>query len=345
VGGAELERWRDSAVLLDSVEAELELLHARLSGARRRRGGAEEEWAAADWRRRSSLRDAEAAAASAAALGAAREAEAEARGREEAEFRGRAEELEAGAEAARRAAAAAAEEDGRLADALRREVAEEEAECSRARAEASAQAGTRAQARAASQAEEAMGALERAEARGAELEEARSCLKEELGTLRFSLKDMKSFQHRRTQELEGQVQRLERQRRNLEKEQAARQKSEESAEASGVETQLRRLQQLNARLTSQAREARVECGLWERQAAETRAEQSELLRGGREESEERDRISLDEQLDEISEKEGLLQRDKIRLRNKAMMLQKQVTVLDTTCFQMESQLEEVEAAL
>mmetsp|Transcript_84595 Transcript_84595/g.262753 ORF Transcript_84595/g.262753 Transcript_84595/m.262753 type:complete len:132 (+) Transcript_84595:454-849(+) len=93
---------------------------------------------------------------------------------------------------------------------------------------------------------------------------------------------MKSFQHRRVQGLDAQVQKLEKQRRKLEAEQEKRLRSEQAskaAEAVSAENQHMRLQQLNSRLTAQVEEAQRERIAKEEKQLELREEKERLCCG------------------------------------------------------------------
>jgi len=249
------------------------------------------------------------------------------------------------AKAARALDSARAEEDERSAMHLEEELAHAESRARRARSEAEELMENSSELAIADTAAEVLEAAEEAEAQGDSLEEERARLQEELGTLRFSVKDMKSFQHRRVQELDSQVQRLEKQRRRLESEQAAqkrREEASEAAEAQETKNQLLRLQALNARLTAQVLEAQKERGVKEQQIEDLSSERDRLRQWG--ERETKEVAVYHERLDKLAESEGSLRRDASRLRNQAQLLQRQVSMLDDTTAQTTLQLEEAEAA-
>merc|ERR1712039_162631 len=187
--------------------------------------------------------------------------------------------------------------------------------------------------------------MEEAESRCSALEEERARLQEELGTLRFSLKDMKSFQHRRVQELDSQAQRLEKQRRKLEGEQVAKARDGEANQAAEIaanEKKIESLSILNTRLIAQVQEAHQETHSKEIQQAEAR---TELAAEQHTETLEAQRVrKTNERLDEVAACEGQLSRQIRQLRNQAQMLQKQVATLDANAEQSGLQLEEAEAA-
>lgn len=214
----------------------------------------------------------------------------------------------------------------------------------RARAEASKLKGVASEQIAAGTAAEVREALAEEAAHSESIEEDHARLQEELGTLRFSLKDMKSFQHRRVQDLDNQVKRLERQRRRLEDEQAQRVRNEvasEAAEVTNNATTLLRLQQLNGRLTAQVQDAQQDDEGKQDKAAELSAERESLRAREQEQSHEFARAQ--EQLDTLSESEGALRRETRTLRNQAQLLVGQVNMLSKTASQTSIQLEEAEA--
>mmetsp|Transcript_124809 Transcript_124809/g.249222 ORF Transcript_124809/g.249222 Transcript_124809/m.249222 type:complete len:468 (+) Transcript_124809:78-1481(+) len=175
------------------------------------------------------------------------------------------------------------------------------------------------------------------------LDEEHARYQEELGTLRFNLKDSKSFHNRRVQELDAQVQRLERQRRRVESKNAVRVRSEtDSTNPVSTESQLQHLQQLNARLTEQVQEAEQERCLIECRKAELTAEHQKL--GMQQELETEAVGQKHQELDELAAAEGSSRREARQLRNQAHLKQKHAAVLDETAAQTRLQLEEAEAA-
>jgi len=191
----------------------------------------------------------------------------------------------------------------------------------------------------------AAAAMEEAETRSDMLEEERARLKEELGTLRFSLKDMKSFQHRRLQELDAHAQRLEKQRRKLEGEQVARERdgqANEAAEIAATEKKIVVLSELNARLTAQVQEAHQEAHSKERQEA-VGIEDRDYIRAI-EKLEAQEVACAHQRLDVVAASEGALCRQVRTLRNQAQLLQRQVSSLDANAEQTGLQLEEAQAA-
>jgi len=157
---------------------------------------------------------------------------------------------------------------------------------------------------------------------------------------------MKSFQHRRVQDLDTQAQRLEKQRRKLEGEQVAKAKDGQATQAveiAATEKKIESLSLLNTRLITQVSEARQETQAKEAQQSEVRAElESEKHT---EDLEAQQVTKAHDRLDEAAASEGQLCRQVRSLRNQAQMLQKQVSTLDTNAEQTGLQLEEAEAAL
>lgn len=235
------------------------------------------------------------------------------------------------------------EEEAQVTGALRLELEEFEDQCRRATAESRALVGDNSERKAARDAEQVNEVVEEAKAREESLEEERVRLQEELGTLRFSLKERKSFQHHRAQDLDSTAKRLERQRKKLEDEQAVRARtvSEASAaEVASTEGQLKRLQQLNGLLTAQAREAHEDRELKQQEHARLLAERKRLVASEEEES--REFSNYHERLDELSEVEGSLRRETRSLRNQAQLLMRHVETLTKTATQTGLQLEEAE---
>lgn len=348
VGGAELSEWAEAEDLLVQAQADIERLREQAAASRARAGRLAAETAEAEAEEQRWIAAAgEAAAAEMPGL-EARSAEATAQEAAVAELRRRAAEAEGEAEGARRADASGAEEERRTLAALQEELAESESASRQARGQAAELTSGAPQGYAT--AAGVLSAAEEAEEKGDVLAEERARLDEELGRLRFSLKDMKSFQHRRSQELNAQVQSLERQRRKLENEQAARAKSEcaasaASSEASGAqvtEDQLSRLRQLNALLTSQVQEAAREEEACGRQQVELLAERASLRTHEAGAAAEVD--TAYQRLDELAESEGKLRRETRELRNKAHLLQKQVASIGNTASHTSLQLEEAEAS-
>jgi len=342
LSGAEVAEWEEAGQLLGGVQAELERVRARTAAACTRRDEALAACASAKAEEQQWATEAEVWAAALPGLEVAQEAEAEARSRWEAEVLAETTAAEEEVNALRQSEAAHAAEDERTAAALWVEIREAEAETQQARAQEAELQGDAAELAAATSAAEA---LEEVEARADMLEEERARLQEELGTLRYSLKDMKSFQHRRVQELDAQVQKFEKQRRRLEAEQEKRIRSEqasEAAEAANAESQLLRLQQLNDRLTAQVEDAKREKRVREERQVELLAEKDRLL--VQEERESEEFSEAHQQLDELAESEGALRREARHLKGQAQLLHRQVDQLDATASQTRLQLEEAEAA-
>lgn len=230
-------------------------------------------------------------------------------------------------------------------DRLKLECAEAESRCQASLQEAKGLASESSNRRLAGEATNIEGQLEKARAQEEALQEERARLKEELGSLRFSLKDMKRFQHQQAQELDGQVKRLERQRRKLEDEQAVRQRNEQevsAAEVASTEIQLKRLQQLNGLLTTNAREARVGQETKQQQAAQLLAERERLGPSEEQCAHENNKIKM--RLDELSEIGGTLKSEARKLRNQEELLKQQVETLEKATRKDCEELEDAEQA-
>mmetsp|Transcript_283 Transcript_283/g.612 ORF Transcript_283/g.612 Transcript_283/m.612 type:complete len:478 (-) Transcript_283:7-1440(-) len=178
------------------------------------------------------------------------------------------------------------------------------------------------------------------------LQNEEAALQEELGTLRFSIKDVKAFQHRRALELDAQAKKLEKQKKQLEDQQSA--KAQPGSDASAAEaqvastiTQLNRVQQLNKTLTSLAKDVDEQRELQEREEAQVMAEYYRLQEQA---SAGMDLRSYNERLDAMSEEEGGLRRDIRQLRNQVQQRQRLVQCLEKTAEQTRLQLAEAETA-
>jgi len=101
--------------------------------------------------------------------------------------------------------------------------------------------------------EEATRNAKEAEAQAESLEEACAKLREEVDSMRFYLKDRRGFNHKRTQELNAQIQRLEKQRKKLEAEQAER--ASKSKGTTDLAEQLEKLNEVYGRCLLQVQEA------------------------------------------------------------------------------------------
>lgn len=191
---------------------------------------------------------------------------------------------------------------------------------------------------------EALDAMHAAESQREVLVEDQASLKEELGNQRFALKDMKSFQHRRVQELDAQAQRLERQRKKLEAKYATKRRAEGASQVAGstnLESQLVRLQQLNERLFTQVAEANADCTDHQNVAESLQVKLEELKCAELEESQAAN--IANGRLDCLMEEQGSMRRDAAQLQNRARLLGKQVTALEKTASHTSLQLEEAEA--
>jgi len=186
-------------------------------------------------------------------------------------------------------------------------------------------------------------ALQEAAGRVELLDEEHARYQEELGTVRFNLKDFKSFQNRRVQELDAQVQRLERQCRSLESKNSARVCREtDFTDVNISESQLQHLQQLNARLTEQVQNTEQERCLIECRKAELMAEHQTL--GKQRELETEVVGQQHRELDELATAEGSWRREARQLRSQAHLKLKHVAMLCETAAQTQLQLQEAEAA-
>merc|ERR1719333_1169662 len=186
---------------------------------------------------------------------------------------------------------------------------------------------------------------EEAEARGDRAEELSAKLSEDIGALRYALKDLKSFRHRRCHELEAQVRRLEKQRHRLAAERPAPARLERNSAAGPPATaeQLERLRELNKRLIAQAQEANEERAAIEVAVVELRAERDELAA---DQSRLRERAEARyARLDEISEAEGEAKREARRLQDRAGLLARQLDALEQTIGHSAAQEEEAEISL
>lgn len=342
VAGREIAKWEEAETLLAVVEGDVRKAFDRVAAARERREEAAARANAAmleveQRRAELSITQAEASVSSESPF----EAEARARHHIEAEAREEAVEAEARMEKIREADAAAAAEDERIAAELREEIAAQLQKKEKALAEAAKLASDASVAAEAGAANNALRSVEEAEAAAEQLEEDQAHLKEELGTLRFSLKENKRFQHKRVQELTSQAQRLERKKQQLEEQQAARLKNEGNNE--GQLARLHQLQQLNERLQAQVKETCQERDAKIAARVPLEAKLAELRQMEASESNEVQRGH--ERLDQWAESDGTEQREVYKLTHKASWLSSQVNVLEEAALQSKTQYDEAETAL
>jgi hypothetical protein len=233
--------------------------------------------------------------------------------------------------------------DAREALELRQEIAAEEAKKKKALAEAAELSSDASLAVEASAASSVLKEAEEAEALGEQLEEDQMRLKEELGSLRFSLKENKRFQHKRVQELIAQAQKLERQKQKLEEqaEQAARARSDGASE--GQQARLQQLQQLDERLKVQVRQAIEER---DQKLADRKPLEEHLASLREQVAQESKQVEQgQERLDECAQFDGEEQREIWKLQARANLLSQQVDALEQTSSQTRLQFEEAEQTL
>mmetsp|Transcript_51550 Transcript_51550/g.116178 ORF Transcript_51550/g.116178 Transcript_51550/m.116178 type:complete len:475 (+) Transcript_51550:139-1563(+) len=180
------------------------------------------------------------------------------------------------------------------------------------------------------------------EARADLLEEACVRLREEVESMRYYLKDRKGYNHKRTQELNSQIQRLERQCKKLKAEQAER---EEKARGSAVDVgQLSKLNALNERLALQLEEV-AQDGAEKQQV--TDQEQKELQNQRRELELHMEQMRRSEtEVEEIEMmRYHLTKKEGPRLKTRIAYLKRQDERLEQDVEQMVLHLQEAEATL
>eukprot|EP00928_Gymnodinium_smaydae_P048477 TRINITY_DN32407_c0_g1_i1.p1 TRINITY_DN32407_c0_g1~~TRINITY_DN32407_c0_g1_i1.p1 ORF type:complete len:483 (-),score=140.48 TRINITY_DN32407_c0_g1_i1:119-1567(-) len=355
---AEEEALSEEEALLASLRDEISHWRSQGSEADARRAAAQKE-AEAEFAAQAELAARAAVSSraghsvsSASAIAWKHEASAEV-GRDCADVWQRAQSMEQEAERCRREVDEEEEVERRATAALRRELAEAEGMRSKASDERKALLEQLDSANNAGEGQlEARAVLEEADAaqvRCEQLEEERSKTQEELDSLRFQVKDMKKTQHKRAQELDGQVRRLEKQRDRLKAEYAFRIAWEErdakrkAEREEGATIRLEKLQDLNSVLISQVQEANREREI--HVEARHRVEGEHLVYKQECQHKAAEVARCQEALDEVAESEGSLRSELRQLQNRVSMVTKQAATLSLAAVSGGAQLEETEANL
>lgn len=260
---------------------------------------------------------------------------------EEVQLRKRLAEFEAEVEETRREEQAHEQETEEEARELRLEIEEMEASTRASQAEVKRLESDPSTHRKAEEVAEAIGRMEQAETELCTYEQQRTQLKEEVSELRVSVRGLKTFQQKRTQELTTKLHKLEKQRRKLENDAAAKSRSEEAARVAESESQLSHLRRLNEQLIAQVEEAERESAARKAAMASLHVERVELIEQCEEHSAQV--VASEDVLDELSSAQYAAKREGWRQQSRIALLARQGRVLEQTAEQTTLQLEEAEA--
>lgn len=340
LSGVELSQWETAEALLAETEASVDMARQRIDDAQRRREESALHCSAIKMEIAERQEEASSILAQDSIDDNIAPYEAEAQARRAIEVSAEHEAAEADSET--REVLAADQDKSRIDEEIVAELQQEIAKCGeqqeKALAEASELVDNTRTASEANVARRAMASTEAAESQGDLLQEEEARLKEEVSTLKFSLKETKRFQHKRVQELNTQVQKLEKQKQRLEEQQVARIRTEEESDG-----QRARLQQLNEKLKAQVHEA-----LQERDAklSNAGALREELTRLQAQNALKSEKMQMgQEHLDELAEENGAEKREVWKLRQRVNLISQQVDALEQTSVQTRDQWQETEESL